>query len=153
MSEEPIQVEGPYQNVFEALGLSEPDVRQAKNLARLALEDLLAARGLSQREAAKLIGVPQPNLARALKGRSGDVSFDQLFRFWTTLGGHVQISFLPGSGPTSGRVEAEGPGMRLEKRARPPAVAPAPLAKRSRGVAEAVASAKATAPKPKRNRA
>ncbi len=107
MSEE---VTGPIYNVFEALDLPEPDVLQAKNLARRALREALEARGLSQRAAAKLMGVSQPNLARALAGTSESVTFDQLFKLWTALGGRVQIGFVAGEPNGRGQIVAESPG-------------------------------------------
>ncbi|MDB5098820.1 MAG: Helix-turn-helix domain protein [Cyanobacteria bacterium RYN_339] len=141
MSDEAIQVDGPYDNVFEALGLPESDVRLAKNLARRALRDAIEAQGLSQREAAKLMDVPQPNLARALTGTSSSLSWDQIFKLWTLLGGQVQISLVPGAGGTAGHVEAEGPGMLLAERLVPPAARPAPDPKKERAAAERTRSA------------
>jgi len=122
-----MSVEGPFDNVFEALGLPEPDVRQAKALARIALRDAIAARGLTQRQAAEMLGIPQSNLARALSGSSTSLTWDKLFELWTTLGGRVQVSFIPGDGP--GKVEAEGPGCLLEERLVPPAAPPTPRKK------------------------
>lgn len=144
MSDDTSEVSEAFSNVFEALGLPDPDIRQSKNLARIAVGDAIAARGLSQRAAAKLIGIPQPNLARALSGSSDCTTLDQWFRYWTALGGHVQISFLPGEGITDrGLVVAEGPGMLLAQRERPPAEAPAPASK-PRRVAESTPVAKAS---------
>lgn len=141
MTEHRIEVEGPFDNAYEALGLPESDVRQAKNLARRALREAIAAKGIGQREAAKLLGVPQPNLARALNISSSSLSWDQLFRFWTALGGCVQIKLVPASGSFPGHVEAEGPGMPLCERKKPPSAPPSP--KQRRSAAERVRSTSA----------
>lgn len=119
-----MSVDGPFENVFEALGLPEPDVRQAKNLARIALRDAIAARGLTQRDAAALLDIPQSNLARALSVSSTSLTWDKIFAMWTTLGGRVQVSFIPGDRP--GKVEAEAPGLLLDERLSPPAQRPTP---------------------------
>jgi predicted XRE-type DNA-binding protein len=119
-----VNIDGPCENVFEALGLSEPDVRQAKGLARIALREAIEAQGMTQRQAAAKLGIPQSNLARALSASPSSLTWDKVFEMWTALGGRVQISFMPGEGP--GKVEAEGPGMLFGERLAPPAEPPAP---------------------------
>jgi predicted XRE-type DNA-binding protein len=140
MNPEEIEVEGPFDNVFAALGLSEPDVRQAKNWARIALREAIAAKGLTQREAAERLGMPQSNLARALGGSASSLTWDKLFGMWTALGGRVQVSLIPDA---DGQVVAEGPGMLLPDRLVPPATPPAAAPKKRRQAAERTSSAEA----------
>jgi predicted XRE-type DNA-binding protein len=146
LNEDDVQVHGPFDNVFDALGLPDADVRQAKNLAQLTLRDAIEARGLSQREAAALMGVSQPNLARTLTKSCSSLTWDQLFKLWTALGGNVQISFLPGAGEGTGHVEAEGPGLLLPQRIAPPKTRPQPAPKKARTAAQRTRSGTTSGP-------
>ncbi len=65
-------------------------------LAELRLEQQLAAlreaRGLSQREVARLVGVSQPAIARLESGPARDVKLTTLLRVVTALGGRLNLS-------------------------------------------------------------
>lgn len=65
-------------------------------LAEFRLEQQLAqlreARGLSQRQVARLVGVSQPAIARLEAGPSRDVKLTTLLRVVTALGGRVNLS-------------------------------------------------------------
>lgn len=78
-------------NVFADLGLSQPDERLAK--ARLALEigRILTRRKLTQRAAARLMGIDQPKVSHLLHGRLAGFSTDRLLGFLTALGRDVEI--------------------------------------------------------------
>jgi predicted XRE-type DNA-binding protein len=78
-------------NVFADLGLSQPDERLAK--ARLALEigRILTRRKLTQRAAARLMGIDQPKVSHLLHGRLAGFSTERLLGFLTALGRDVEI--------------------------------------------------------------
>jgi len=78
-------------NVFADLGLSQPDERLAK--ARLALEigRILTCRKLTQRAAARLMGIDQPKVSHLLHGRLAGFSTERLLGFLTALGRDVEI--------------------------------------------------------------
>lgn len=82
-------------NVFADLGLPEADELAAKaDLAR-AIRHLIEARGLSQREAAPIVGVAQPDLSNLYRRRLDGFSLERLLRVLTALGQDVQIVVQP----------------------------------------------------------
>jgi predicted XRE-type DNA-binding protein len=78
-------------NVFADLGLATPEVRLVK--ARLAFElaGVIAARKLTQRAAADLMGIDQPKVSHLLHGRLDGFSTDRLLTWLTALGRDVEI--------------------------------------------------------------
>lgn len=82
-------------NVFADLGLPNPEERLAK--ARLAsmIDDAIRERGLTQRKAAKLMGIDQPKVSHILHGRLAGFSTHRLIDFLTALGWDVEIVVHP----------------------------------------------------------
>ncbi len=66
-------------------------------LARLRLEQdlvtLREARGLSQRELARIVGISQPVIARIEAGRAGNLELRTLIKIATALDSEVHITF------------------------------------------------------------
>ena len=91
-------------NVFADLGL--PDAEELLVKAQLALQiaRVLKERGLTQKEAAALIGLPQPKLSNLLRGRFRGVSEDKMMRCLAALGHDVTITVKPAR-KKRGRVE------------------------------------------------
>ena len=82
-------------NVFAALGLADADELAAKaDLAR-AVRQLVEARGLSQRAAAPLLGVSQPDLSNLYRRRLAGFSIERLSRMLAALGQDVRIVVQP----------------------------------------------------------
>jgi predicted XRE-type DNA-binding protein len=78
-------------SVFADLGLPDPDQDLCRaNLVR-AIADIIRTRGLSQKEAAELLGVDQAKVSALLRGRISGFSTDRLVRFLTRLGHDVSI--------------------------------------------------------------
>ena len=82
-------------NVFADLAL--PDAPELMVRADLVLRigEILAARGLTQAEAAALFGVDQPTVSNLLRGRLDRFSLERLFRFLEALGQVVEIRVVP----------------------------------------------------------
>lgn len=80
-------------NVFEDLGLADPEMRLTK--ARLAQQigRLIRAQGLTQQQAADKLGIDQPKVSAILRGRLKDFAADRLMRFIIRLDQDVIISF------------------------------------------------------------
>ena len=78
-------------NVFADLGL--PDAEEAKAKAGLAqrITEVIALKGLTQVQAAELLGIDQPKISHLLRGRLTGFSTDRLFRYLTLLDQDVQI--------------------------------------------------------------
>ena len=75
-------------------------------LSELRLEQQLAAlreaRGLSQRQVARLVGVSQPAVAKLESGTVKNLQLKTLVRMVTALGGRLEVEIVPP--PRAGRV-------------------------------------------------
>ena len=85
-------------NVFADLGFAAEDAEHLKVRADLmvALTKLLDARGLSQAEAAKLLGVSQPRISDLVRGKIDKFSVDTLISMLAAAGAHVSVSVRRG---------------------------------------------------------
>lgn len=86
-------------------------------LAELRLEQQLAAlreaRGLSQRQVARLVGVSQPAIAKLESGTVKNLQLKTLVRMVTALGGRLRVEIVPPSGVRGARSRpAMHPGRR-----------------------------------------
>lgn len=73
-------------NVFADLGFANAELELAKARIVQTIADEIARRGLSQREAGAIIGLPQPKLSTLLRGQWSSYSLDRLVRIATRLG-------------------------------------------------------------------
>jgi predicted XRE-type DNA-binding protein len=82
-------------NVFADLGL--PNAEQELMKARLTLQiyRIIETRGLTQTEAGKVLGIPQPQISALARNRSGNFSVGRLIDFLTALGQDVKITVTP----------------------------------------------------------
>lgn len=90
-------------NVFSDLGLPDAAERQTKTRLALAVNTLLKARKLKQREAAELLHIPQPKVSALKNYRLDQFSVERLLAFLTALNQDVEIMIRP-------RREAAGAG-------------------------------------------
>lgn len=107
-------------NVFADVGLEDPEVALAKSDLVSRINSVIAAKDLTQVEAARLLGVDQPKVSALRRGRLGEFSIERLIRFLRSLEQRVEISVVPS---TSERTLVVAP---CELRA---AVLPGPRAK------------------------
>lgn len=86
-----IEFEESSGNVFADLGL--PDADELMLKARLAhqITILLEERGLTQAEAARMLGTQQPKISQLVRGALGGFSLERLIRYLTVLGRDVEI--------------------------------------------------------------
>lgn len=80
-------------NVFADAGLPDADERLARARIMRRVVAIIKDRGLTQREAAALLGVPQPHLSLLLRGRMSSFSLERLLHMLTALGTDVTISY------------------------------------------------------------
>ena len=93
-------------NVFADFGYPDASERQTKTRLALAVNELLKARKLKQREIALLLGVPQPKVSALTNYRLDQFSVERLMQFLTALNQDVEIMIRPrakkgGTGHTS----------------------------------------------------
>jgi len=82
-------------NVYAAIGVAQPAAMLAKAQLAQRVGSIIAARKLTQREAAEIIGVPQPKLSNILRGQFRGVSEAKLMDCLLRLGNDVQIVVKP----------------------------------------------------------
>lgn len=79
-------------NVFADLGLPDAEELLAKADVVMLIYDAIKERGLSQREAARVLGLDQANVSRLMRGRLSGFSLDRLFRFLNALDLDVEVT-------------------------------------------------------------
>ncbi len=82
-------------NVFSDLGYADAAERQTKTRLALAVNELLKARKLKQREVATLLGIPQPKVSALKNFRLDYFSVERLLEFLTALNQDVEITIRP----------------------------------------------------------
>jgi predicted XRE-type DNA-binding protein len=95
-------------NVFADLDL--PDSQELLAKARLArlIASIIESHGLTQAEAARVLGATQPIVSNLRRGRLSGFSLDRLLRFLNALGRDVEIRVAASSsrrGPARTTVE------------------------------------------------
>lgn len=90
-------------NVFADIGLPNPEEHLIKAHLVLKIDRIMSERGLKQVEAARLLGVKQPDVSKMLRGEFRQFSVERLMRFLVALGHDVEIVVKP----RRGRREAE----------------------------------------------
>lgn len=82
-------------NLFALLGLSDADDLHAKAQLANAIHRTLTTRGLTQAEAAELMGTTQAKVSAIVRCKLDGFSIDRLFRFLNALGQDVEILIAP----------------------------------------------------------
>ena len=102
-------------NVFDDLGFPDAVELQTKTRLALAVNELLKARKLKQREIATVLAVTQPEASALKSDHLGQVSVERLMGFLTALNQDVDIMIRPratsiGSGQISVLSVPQTPG-------------------------------------------
>ena len=82
-------------NVFADLSLPNADQELMKARLTLQIHRIIQERGLTQTEAGKILGIPQPQVSALARNRSGNFSVGRLLEFLTALGQDVKITVTP----------------------------------------------------------
>jgi len=84
-------------NVFRDLGFTSEEAEHLKIRSDLMiqLQKLIAARGLRQAQAAKILGVTQPRVSDLLRGRIDLFSTDKIIDMLARFGVRVKIVLKP----------------------------------------------------------
>jgi len=91
MDRKQTRIERSSGNVFRDLGHPEADAHLLKAELVSRIEEIIRWRGLKQVEAAKLLGLSQPDVSRLLRGDFREYSMERLLRLLTALGRDVEI--------------------------------------------------------------
>ena len=103
-----IEVEFGSGNVFADLGL--PDAEKLKVKSGLVVEIARAVRrlGLTQEEASRRMGIPQPRVSALLRGDFSNLSERKLMDCLNRLGYDIEIKVKPAAGSTGHLTVAVG---------------------------------------------
>ena len=82
-------------NVFADIGL--PNAREHMIKAKLVfkIDAIMKNRRLRQTEAARLLGIKQPDVSKMLRGEFRQFSVERLLKFLVALGQDVEITIKP----------------------------------------------------------
>jgi predicted XRE-type DNA-binding protein len=94
-----VRVEEGSGNVFADIGIPNPDEALAKAEIARRINHMLADRKLSQVEAGKILGIPQPRVSDLARGRLGKFSLEKLIDFAKRLGNDVELRMTPSRTP------------------------------------------------------
>ena len=94
-------------NVFADLGLPDADAHLLKAELVTRVDKIIRQRGLKQVEAAKLLGLSQPDVSRLLRGSFEEFSMERLLRLLTALGRDVDIVIRESRSERQGRLSVE----------------------------------------------
>ncbi len=83
------------QNIFADLGYADAETHLLKASLVSRIHDIVLERKLSQTQAAKIMGIGQPDVSRMLRGQFRDFSVERLMRFLTAFGCEVDIVIRP----------------------------------------------------------
>lgn len=79
-------------NPFADLGFANPELELAKSKLVMEIGRVMEERDLSQVQAGRIIGLPQPKLSQLLNGHWKSYSVDRLTRYLNKLGVTVRVS-------------------------------------------------------------
>ena len=82
-------------NVFADLGLRNPKQELLKAKLTVEIYRLLKKRGLTQQQAAKLLGTTQAQVSALMRCRPVSVSVGRLMEFLTVLGQDIEVTVKP----------------------------------------------------------
>ena len=86
-------------NVFADLGLPHAEQELMKARLTLQIHQIIQKRGLTQTEAGKILGIPQPQVSALARNRAGNFSVGRLIDFLAALGQDVKITVTPARKP------------------------------------------------------
>ena len=82
-------------NVFADLGLEDAEELLAKSWLVFRIDQVIKNKKLTQKQAAKVLGIDQPKISNLMRGRLEGFSIERLFRFLNALGQDIEISVKP----------------------------------------------------------
>ena len=91
-------------NVFADLGLPDSEQELVKAKLTVQIYRLLKDRGLTQTEAARLLGTTQAQVSTLMRCKPTSVSIGRLMEFLTTLGQDVEVTIRPAKDQDVGRM-------------------------------------------------
>ena len=91
-------------NVFADLELPDADIHLLKAELVSRIDSIVRQRRITQTEAARLLGLSQPDVSRLLRGDFRQYSLERLFRLLTALGRDIDIVVRQPRSATGGKL-------------------------------------------------
>ena len=91
-------------NVFADLDLPDADAHLLKAELVSRIDTIVRQRGITQTEAACILGLTQPDVSRLLRGDFRQYSLERLFRLLTALGRDIDIVIRQPRSATGGKL-------------------------------------------------
>lgn len=107
MTKDKVKIKRSSGNVFSDLNLPDADVQLLKADLVTRIDAIIRQRRLTQLEAAKVLGLSQPDVSRLLRGNFREYSVDRLLRLLTALGRDVEIIIRKPRSRRRGRLSVE----------------------------------------------
>ena len=107
MNTEEMKVTRGSGNVFADLERPDAEAHLLKAELVTRIDKIVRQRGFKQVEAAKLLGLSQPDVSRLLRGSFREYSIERLLRLLTALGRDVEIVIREPRSPRQGRLSIE----------------------------------------------
>ncbi len=95
MGKRHVKVEESSGNVFADLDLPHAEERLAKAMLSREISRVIEERGLTQAEAAEILGASQPDVSNIICGRLSGYALERLARYLNALGQDVEIRVRP----------------------------------------------------------
>ena len=83
------------ENVFADVGVTHPERVMARAQIMSRVSDIIKERGLTQKEASELLGIPQSKVSCLMNGKLSMFSLDYLFEILNALDRDVEIIIKP----------------------------------------------------------
>lgn len=96
---EKLNVEASSGNVFADLGLPDADKLKIKSGLMIEITKAVRKLGLSQEEAGRRMGLPQPKVSSLLRGEFANISERKLMECLNRLGYDIEIKVKPAREP------------------------------------------------------
>ena len=107
MKTDKVKIERGSRNVFADLGRPDAEAHLLKAELVTRIDKIIRRRGLKQVDAAKLLGLSQPDVSRLLRGSFEEFSMERLLRLLTALGRNVDIVIRESRSQRQGRFSVE----------------------------------------------
>ena len=96
-------------NVFADLDVPDPDAHLLKGELVSRIDTIVRQRGITQTEAARILGLSQPDVSRLLRGDFRQYSLERLFRLLAAFGRDTDIVIRQPRSATGGKLRIAAP--------------------------------------------
>jgi predicted XRE-type DNA-binding protein len=83
------------ENIFADIGIAHPARVQARAQVMLRITGIIQELGLTQKDASRVLGIPQSKVSCLMNGKLSMFSFDHLFEMLNALDRDVEIIIRP----------------------------------------------------------